>query len=115
MLQTLLVSSFENSGKIMAVGRDSIGLRADYAVQLDLRHFEATYQDGKPRAHVEINAKLIRMPQRDIVGYTDCNYLTDAEGDTIEHVVEAFNESLGRCMKRIVEYTLTTAKPPQQP
>ena len=37
MVQTLLVESFENSGKIVAVGRQTIGLRSDFNLKIELR------------------------------------------------------------------------------
>ena len=37
MIQTLVVESFENSGKIVAVGRESLGLRADFVLKMELR------------------------------------------------------------------------------
>mgnify|MGYP003345153382 CR=1 FL=1 len=40
-MQTLIIESLENSGKIVAVGRESVGLRADYILQSDLREFQA--------------------------------------------------------------------------
>ena len=69
MVQTRIVDSFENSHKIIAVARESIGLRANYVLQSDLRNFEAMYIYGKPPiAHVRIVAKLVRMPDRQIIG-----------------------------------------------
>src|SRR5260370_25694644 len=46
MVQTRIVDSFENSHKIVAVARQSIGLRANYILQTDLRNFEAMYFYG---------------------------------------------------------------------
>ena len=37
MIQTLLVASFENTGKIVAVGRESVGLRADFLLKTEIR------------------------------------------------------------------------------
>ena len=39
MVHTLIVESFENSSKIVAVGCESLGLRADYVLKLELREF----------------------------------------------------------------------------
>ena len=36
-LQTLIIESFENSGRIVAVGRESVGLRADFTLKTELR------------------------------------------------------------------------------
>ena len=41
MIQTLLVESFENSGKITAVGRQAIGLYSDYNLKTELREFQS--------------------------------------------------------------------------
>ena len=48
MIQTLLVESFENSGKIIGVGRQSVTLRADYSLLTDLREFQAEYLGAGP-------------------------------------------------------------------
>ena len=68
MIQTLLVESFENTSKIVSIGRQSVTLRADYSLLTDLREFQAEYiSEGPPRVRVRLNAKLVRMPQRTIV------------------------------------------------
>ena len=52
------------------VGRDTIGLRADYVLKSELREFQAEYaganDSNPPRIHVRINAKLVAMPRRTI-------------------------------------------------
>lgn len=106
MVQTLLISSFENTGKIIAVGRESVGLRADYQLKTDIRHFEVIYGPQGPEPHVRIVAKLIRMPERVIVADRTCEYTQAAGSEELEKIVEAYNDVLGRCMRRIVEWTL---------
>jgi cholesterol transport system auxiliary component len=108
MVQTLLVSSFENSGKIVGVGRESASLRADFALRTDIRNFEVEREGGHAAAHVHIVSKLIQMPERVIVSDNSCDYKEDAAGDSLEAIVEAYNSALGRCMRRIVEWTLRT-------
>ncbi len=111
MVQTLLVESFENSKRIMGVGRQSIGIRSDYTLITDLREFHAEYyRAGIPEARVRLNAKLVRMPERVIVGVTTVEKLQEAAGTDIESVVEAFDTALGKTMKRIVEWALRTAQ-----
>ncbi|MBE9554391.1 MAG: membrane integrity-associated transporter subunit PqiC, partial [Proteobacteria bacterium] len=43
MVLRLMVESFENSGKIIAVGRDAIGLRSNILLKTELREFQAEY------------------------------------------------------------------------
>ena len=71
MVQTLLVESFERTGKIAAVGPESAGLRPGYILQSDLRKCQADYRDGDPipTVVVRMTAKLVAMPQRRIAGF----------------------------------------------
>jgi cholesterol transport system auxiliary component len=113
MVQTLLVESFENSNRIVGVGRQSIAIRSDYTLVTDLREFHAEYfRSGIPEARVRLNAKLVRMPERVIVGVTTVERLQAADGTDIDSVIAAFDAALGKTMKRIVEWALTTAKNP---
>ncbi len=111
MVHTLVVESFENSAKIVAVGRESIGLRADFVLKLELREFQAEYNDaGLPSAHVQINAKLVKMPQRAIVGSERFDTKVAAESDTMDAVIAAFDDALGSSLKRLVGWTLQTGQ-----
>jgi cholesterol transport system auxiliary component len=114
MVQDLLVESFENTGKIVSVGRDTTGLRADYVLLTDLRDFEARYYQGTdkpPQVRVRITAKLIKMPEREIIGGLDAVKVSDAEKNDIDSIVAAFGEATGNTMKMIVQWTLRTAPP----
>jgi len=114
MVQTRIVDSFENSHKIVAVARDSIGLRANYLLQTDLRNFEAMYfYGGTPIVKVRIVAKLVRMPDRQIIGVATFERCVRARADKVPKLVEAFDQALGSVMKRLVAWTLRT--PPSRP
>jgi cholesterol transport system auxiliary component len=109
LVQTRIVDSFENSKKIVAVARESIGLRANYVLQTDLRNFEAMYFYGKPPiVKVRIVAKLVRMPDRQIIGEATFERCVRARADKVPKVVEAFDQALGSVMKRLVAWTLRT-------
>jgi cholesterol transport system auxiliary component len=118
MVQTLLIESFENSGKIVAVSRESTTLRADYVLKTELREFQAEYDAaGPPRARVRINAKLARMPDRAIIGSHTVERTVRAEGNDLPAIAMAFDEALGGTMRRIVEWSLTapgTTAPPRR-
>jgi cholesterol transport system auxiliary component len=112
MLQTLLVESFESTGKIVGVGRQSVALRADYNLVTELREFQAELDKGEfPIVRVRLNVKLVRFPQRVIVATTSKEVVTPAAGSRIEDVVNAFDESLGKALKAIVSWTLRSAPP----
>jgi cholesterol transport system auxiliary component len=114
MVQTRIVDSFDNSKKIVAVNRDAIGIRANYVLQPDLRNFEALYYYGAPPiVRVRIVAKLVRMPDRQIIGVGSFERCVRARADKIPKVVEAFDQALGSVMKQLVGWTLKT--PPVRP
>jgi len=109
MVQTRIVDSFENSKKIVAVARESIGLRANYVLQTDLRNFEAMYFYGKPPiVKVRIVAKMVRLPDRQIIGTATFERCVRARADKVPKVVEAFDQALGSVMKRLVAWSLKT-------
>lgn len=118
MVQTLLIESFENTGKIVAVSRESTALRADYLLQTELREFQAEYDaSGPPLARVRILAKLVRVADRSIVASHTAERTARATGGSMENVAVAFDEALGQVMRRIVEWTLTapaSAPPPSR-
>jgi cholesterol transport system auxiliary component len=114
MVQTRIVDSFEYTRKIVAVARESIGIRANYVLQPDLRNFEALYYYGEPPiVRVRIIAKLVRMPDRQIIGVASFERCVRARADKIPKVVEAFDQALGGVIKRLVSWTLRT--PPPRP
>jgi cholesterol transport system auxiliary component len=114
MVQTRIVDSFENTRKIVAVARESIALRANYVLQPDLRNFEALYYYGEPPiVRVRIIAKLVRMPDRQIIAVASFESCVRARADKIPKVVEAFDQALGGVIKRLVSWTLRT--PPPRP
>jgi cholesterol transport system auxiliary component len=110
MVQTLLVESFENSGRIVAVGRHAIGLRSDYNLKTELREFQAEYYDGEKigLVRVRLNAKLIKQPQQEIIASENFERLVRAENEGMQAIVDAFDEALGGVMKKVVVWTLIT-------
>ena len=113
MLQTMLIESFENTEKIVAVGRQSIGLRSDFILKTELREFQAeTYgSEDSMTIRVRINAKIIQSSRRAIVGSKSFEYVEVVEKDTsMKSIVLAFDKAAGRVLKHLVEWTLMTAK-----
>ena len=111
MVQTLMVESFENSGRIVSVGREAIGLRADFVLKSELREFQAEYFDtDRPRIRVAINAKLVQMPRRAIVGSQSFERYSEAGADAMPEIIAAFDDALGKVLKELVAWTLVTGE-----
>jgi cholesterol transport system auxiliary component len=112
MVQSLLVQTFENSGRITAVARESLGLRADYILRAELRHFEADYagtSNGAPLAHIEMGVKLVKMPDRSIVAGWRCDTNARAAQNQVPAIVDAFDAAMREALRKVVEWTLSAA------
>jgi len=109
MVQTLLVESFENTGKIISVARQGVDLRADYVLKTELREFQAEYvRAGEaPHVWVRLNAKLVRMPARAIVASQTFEARFAAGGSAMKDIVVAFDETLNKVLKKSVIWTLS--------
>jgi len=108
LVQTALLDSFENSGTIAAIDRESIGLRADFILKSEIRHFEALYDTpkGAPEVGVAIIARLANPAGRNIVAHASFERRELAAANDIGHVVLAFDEALGAVMADIVIWTV---------
>lgn len=107
MLQSLLVESFENSGKVAAIGRESLALRGDWILKPELREFTAVYDGaGTPTVRVRIALKLVHMPERAIVAQRTIAADQAASQNAIASVVEAFDVALGRAMQETVAWAV---------
>jgi len=109
MLQTLLVESFENTNKIISVGRQSIGLRSDFTLKTELREFQVEQgpDQNTSTIRVRINAKLVQQPNRVIVGSQSFESRLDIQkGGGMNDIVIAFDTATGKVIKKLVEWTL---------
>jgi cholesterol transport system auxiliary component len=112
MVQTLLVESFENTGKIVSVGRQSVGLRSDFNLKSELREFQAVLKTGQtaPEVIVVLQAKLIAQPRQQIVASATFERRAVAKTGSILAVVEAFDDALGKVLRDTVQWAMTTGK-----
>jgi cholesterol transport system auxiliary component len=108
VLENLLVASFEDSRAITAIGRGSSGLRADFILRTEIRHFEAVYDAAgdPPRVWVTIIARLVAMPQRRIIAQGRFEQRAPAAADNVPAVVAAFNTATDTALRAIVLWTL---------
>ena len=117
LVQTAILQSFENSRAITAIDRESIGLRADFILKTEIRHFEALYDspNGPPVVWVAIITRLVAPSGREIVAQSSFERREQASANEIPRIVVAFDEALGAVIKDIVVWTASnpalSAKP----
>ena len=110
MVQTLLIESFENSGKIISVSRQALNLRADYVMHSELREFHVLYYliDQSPLIEIQINAKIVRQPEGVIIASRNFGAKMLAREDKITEIIDGFDLAIGDIMKDIVVWGLET-------
>jgi cholesterol transport system auxiliary component len=113
ILQRLLIQSFDASNRIIAVGRDTTGNENDYVLQTEILDFEARYDtpDAAPQIVVGIQAKLMRMPQREIVASLNVRQQAQASANVLDAIVLGFNQATGAAVAQIANWTLNAPAP----
>ena len=110
IVQALLIESYENSGKVPAVGSSTIGLRADFLIVTDIREFQAIVPQGDPDAplliDVRLNIKILDAFSDRIIASKSFEETVNAETDAPDQVVSAFDEALGDAMRDAVEWSV---------
>ncbi|HEX5500921.1 MAG TPA: ABC-type transport auxiliary lipoprotein family protein [Thermomicrobiales bacterium] len=106
-IQTALVDGFEKSGAFAAVGRESLGLQADFTLAGEVRQFDAEYASGggPPDAVVSIDIALIGAGGRNIVAQKLFEQRARAAANTLPAIVAAFDAALGAAIEAIVVWT----------
>lgn len=107
MVQTLMIQSFENSKRIVSVGRQSLGLRSDFVLKTELREFQAEKgEDGSTSVRVRLNLKLVRPSLGQIVASQSFESVKPCATEAIADIVAAFDDAVGAVLKRSVAWTL---------
>jgi cholesterol transport system auxiliary component len=109
LVRSALIEGFESSKSVNGVGRDSFALRADFALEGELRHFEAVYDspDGKagtPVVWVALAVKLVKIPEHTIVAETVITARESAAANATPQIVMAFNAALSNVVAQTVRW-----------
>jgi cholesterol transport system auxiliary component len=111
MVQQLLIQSFENTKKIVSVGRQSIGLRSDFVLKVELREFQAEKtSEGGTIVRVRLNLKLVRIALGQIVASQSFESVKPANSENVSDIVQAFDDAVGAVLKRAVSWTLKSGE-----
>jgi cholesterol transport system auxiliary component len=106
MVQSLLIQSFENTQRIVSVGRQQLGLRSDFVLKSELREFQAEKRPDGTRIRVRLNVKLVRPLEGIILASQTFESTKMSKSDLVSDVVENFDDALGTVLKRSVSWAL---------
>ncbi|MCB2053326.1 MAG: membrane integrity-associated transporter subunit PqiC [Geminicoccaceae bacterium] len=112
MVQNLVVESLDASRAVEAVSpAEAVGIRPDYGLRIHIREFQAEYDQGTdkpPLVNVRLQGRLLEMPRRRSIDTVSVQQMLRASGTSVDSVVLAYDESLGKALKRLVEWTART-------
>ncbi len=108
-IESTVLRTLEDSGRIAAVARQGSGIAADYTLLTEVRRFEADYAgNAVPAATIEVTVKLLHATDQDIVASQTFLQAVPASGTSTAAVAQAFGTALGAITHDIAGWTLTT-------
>ena len=108
LLQELVIDTFDRrSGALVAVRSDD-GVASSWDLRLELRRFEAVYDQGAnaaPRVDVAFRARLIDGASREVAGLRTFEVSHRAGGNRQSLIVEAFSRAASEASSELVDWT----------
>jgi cholesterol transport system auxiliary component len=111
VLQTLTIDALRARGRFASVQNAVIPSSAEYALQIEVRHFEAQYPGTElggsalPAVQVTLVCTLIRRADRTAVVSFTAETSVPAAANRMSAVMRAFDEALGSSLQQLVEKT----------
>lgn len=108
LMQNLVIDTFNAVDSNLAPVRPEDGVRAAYELRLDLREFEAAYDQGAdqpPVVRVRIAARLIAESGREFVGGRVFTAEVRASANRTRSIVDAFDRASSEAARDLAEWT----------
>ena len=105
LIQARLVESFENSGRVRAIGRPGEGLLIHYQIAADVRAFQLEVKGGR-RAVVEIAVKILNDKNGRVVATQVFRAEAASGSDSVGDAVEALDTALDAVLADIVGWVV---------
>jgi cholesterol transport system auxiliary component len=109
VIQNVVVASLQNTGRLRGVQRDLANFRPDFILQLDVRAFQAQYENGgAPRVRVDLIATIGRLNDRHSVLTFAAVSDEPAAANSMTEVSSAFDRALqsatGTLLAQVIDY-----------
>jgi len=117
LVQATVITAFEASGRIDQVVRDTDGVRTDYLLKIDIRDFEARYDqpDAAPTAQLSFAVSLVDRSDRNLAARLSVKQEAAATQNRVEAYVEAMDHALGTALVDIVRWALSAVPQTSEP
>jgi cholesterol transport system auxiliary component len=109
LVQTALIRSYENSGRILGVG-DRISLPGGtFALQTDIRAMHADYSEGKPSAAFAVFARLTNA-RGQVISARLFEQKVEAGEDTVPSIAAAFDKAVTAALSDLIDWSIAEAQ-----
>lgn len=105
LLRNLIVQGFENSQRIVGVGSAASGLRADYALAIELRDFQLEVNPAT-HAQIRLQVRLLDYTSNRVLAGQMFSAEAPAAGRDAAAAFDAFQDALNRIVPELVDWTL---------
>ncbi|OAB55934.1 hypothetical protein AY599_13675 [Leptolyngbya valderiana BDU 20041] len=111
LVEGAVVDAFYEAAPLIAPARASDGVSARYELDIELRHFEAEYDQGEraaPLVRTALRARLIDRDNRALVGARTVERTARAAANRQGAIIDAFSRSAGDGARELAVWTQTT-------
>lgn len=111
-----VVAAFDADGGTARLISRGESATADYVLRLDVRNFEARYDQGAkaaPTVVVRVRAAITRGNDRGLVSERMFESRVDAADNRVTAIVPAYDQAVAEVLTGIVAWTNEQAKPPE--
>jgi cholesterol transport system auxiliary component len=110
MLQFAMVQGFQASGRLKGVGTERDDLPSRYMLQSTLDTFQLEPEGAGLAAAVGLNARLLRLPGREVVGSKEFARRVPAAERSNAAAVAAFDAAVTGLLEELVPWTLRAGR-----
>ncbi len=108
LVQSALVRSFENSGRILGIGDRGSMIASDFVLQTDIRALHADYSGGAPTAVFSVYARLTNSRGKVIAGRLFEQRMA-ANADAVPEIAASFDKAVAASLGEIVDWSIGEA------
>jgi len=110
LLQTLILRTLEDTGKLRAVAVQGSGITGDLTLTLDLRRFEADYRHGgAPTVDIAFTAKLIQRREQQVLASRTFTHSERAQDTSTQATITAFSHGFAQLTSELAGWVLAAA------
>lgn len=112
VLQSFLIQEFEDSHKIMGVGKADSGIAARYILRTEIRDFQldASHEKDGLIVHLTLSVKLLDLKNNRIVGFHVLEQKIPLSARDSGSLLRAFNTGLNALGAELVQWVLITGQ-----